>query len=157
MQRRASTATVLAGSGIVLLIVASFLPWYRFAGLGAGGAAIGQVARAEHLATAANFWKAWGAMPDALFAGLLAALIAAASASVLAPEERAPAALALGVAVALLGLVLAWVLHLPGPDELVRRAVGGWLAVGGAAACVVGAFLAVEASRPAPAIDPPDE
>ena len=145
MRHRPPIASLIGAAGAIVAMVASFLPWYRFVGDRASSVAIDQVAREEHLATAANFWKAWGAIPNLLFAVLVAVLLAAFALHAAAPRDRGPAILALGAAVALLGLTLGWVLHLPGPDELVSRAAGGWLALGGAAACLVAGVLALDA------------
>ncbi len=153
MPRSRPIASLIGAGGTGLAVVASFLPWYRFVGDRASAVAIDQVARAEELATAASFWKAWGALPNVLFTTLVTVLLTAFALHAAAPRERAPALVALGAAVALLGLVLGWVLHIPGPDELVSRAGGGWLAVAGAAAGVVGGFLALDAPHRA-AADP---
>lgn len=150
MRRRPSTATIIGAAGVLLVLLAAFLPWYRFAGDSAGGAAIGQVAQAEHLATTASFWKARGTAPDVLLVVLVAVVCAALAAHTAAPRERAPAAIALAAAVALLALVLTWVLGMPGPDELVTRSAGAWIALGGASAAVAGAFLALDAAAAAP-------
>ena len=84
---------------------------------------------------------------------LVAVPLAAFALHAAAPRDRAPVHLALGAAVALLGLTLAWVLRVPGPDELVSRAAGGWIALGGAAACAVAGVLALDAPhRAAPGL-----
>ena len=151
MRRPLPIASLIGAAGTGVAVVASFLPWYRFVGDRANAVAIDQVARAEDLATAASFWKAWGAVPNLLFVALVTVLVAALALHAAAPRERAPALVALGAAVTLLGLVLGWVLHVPGPAELVSRAAGGWLALAGAGAGVVGGFLALDAPRPAAA------
>ena len=143
MPRRPSITTLLAGGGLALVLVGSFLPWYRFH---AGGEAVAQVARAEDLATAASFWRAWGAGPEVLLTGLVLLAGAALIGGHAAPADRRPPAVAVAASAALLALVLAWVLHLPGPDELVVRASGGWIALTGAGLAVAGSFLGFDAA-----------
>ena len=122
--RRIRAGELLALLGAVLVIVSLLLPWY-------GGSTLGTL----------NAWDTFGPGLALLIAAACAALAMVASA--LSGRSTAlPVSLAVwSVVVGLIGLIAAIVRVLERPDHATSLRSGAWLALAGAAAIPLGAWL----------------
>jgi hypothetical protein len=132
---------LLALLGAVLVLVSLLLPWY-------GGSTMGTL----------DAWDSFGAALVLLIASALAALAVAASA--LTERSNAlPVSVAVwSIVVGLPGLAAALVRVLERPDHATSLCAGAWLALAGAFAIPLGAWLALRdehASLYDPAAPPP--
>jgi uncharacterized membrane protein len=139
--RRIRVGEALALLGATLVIVSLLLPWY-------GGSTLGTL----------NAWDTFGAALVLLIAAACAALAMVAGALTERSTALPVSANVWSVAVGLIGAVAALVRVLERPDHATSLCTGAWLALAGALAIPLGAWLALRdehASLYGPADPPP--
>jgi hypothetical protein len=139
--RRLRAGELLALLGATLVIVSLVLPWYRGSTLGTLSA-----------------WDTFGAALVLLIAAACAALAVVASALTERSTALPVSAAVWSVVLGLIGLIAALVRVLERPDHASSLCAGAWLALAGAAAIPLGAWLALRdehASLYPPAASPP--
>ena len=144
MRDRQAPGPALALIGAIVLLVTSFLPWYRFdAGSVSGTIAksVARVASQEGFATSASFWKAWGLLPALVLIGCVAGIASLAAARFAGSRSRGAPAAALLLGLVATALVVLCAIGHPGPKQLVTTATAAWVALAASAAIVAGAAL----------------
>jgi hypothetical protein len=139
--RRIRLGELLALLGATLVIVSLLLPWY-------GGSTLGTL----------TAWDTFGAGLALLIAAACAALAVVASALTERSTALPVSAAVWSVVVGLIGLIAALVRVLERPDHATSLGAGAWLALAGAIAIPLGAWLALRdehASLYGPADPPP--
>ncbi|MCW3027530.1 MAG: hypothetical protein JWN81_741 [Solirubrobacterales bacterium] len=139
--RRMRLGELLALLGATLVIVSLLLPWY-------GGSTLGTL----------SAWDTFGAGLVLLIAAACAALAVVASALTERSTALPVSAAVWSVVVGLIGLIAALVRVLERPDHATSLCSGAWLALAGAIAIPLGAWLALRdehASLYGPADPPP--
>jgi hypothetical protein len=124
--RRIRLGELLALLGATLVIVSLLLPWY-------GGSTLGTL----------SAWDTFGARLVLLIAAACAALAVVASALTERSTALPVSAAVWSVMVGLIGLIAAVVRVLERPDHATSLCSGAWLALAGAIAIPLGAWLAL--------------
>jgi hypothetical protein len=128
--RRIRVGELLALLGAALVVVSLLLPWY-------GGSTFGTL----------DAWDTFGAALVLLIASACAALAIVASALTERSTALPVSAAVWGVVVGLIGVIAALVRVIERPDHATSLCAGAWLALAGALAIPLGAWLALRDER----------